>query len=170
MNWYTHSAQNELSGITSLFVFDCSYEQAHFTVMLSGKTGLWWIGLRAHGATGGGVDYLWDNASLEDCISRGANLVSIHSEEEEVFLSQYSKASSKWIGLKANPTEGGYSWSDGSPLSHTNWGEGEPNNHDGREDCVEMVTYVNRWNCCAHAPSETVFVPIKLEWRQKSQR
>nr|XP_020476711.1 macrophage mannose receptor 1-like isoform X2 [Monopterus albus] len=230
------------------------YEQAHFTVMLSGKTGLWWIGLRAHGATGGGVDYLWDNgapltfthwdrgqpdsgdgncvamttgqiggfwddkqcsekylficekprpditpptkpptppsshgcatgwsglshfrncyklfhnvdwsmkksweASLEDCISRGANLVSIHSEEEEVFLSQYSKASSKWIGLKANPTEGGYSWSDGSPLSHTNWGEGEPNNHDGREDCVEMVSNTNgtrSWwndlNCDAH--------------------
>lgn len=39
----------------------CSYEQAHFTVALSGKTGLWWIGLRAHGGMGGGVDYIWDN-------------------------------------------------------------------------------------------------------------
>lgn len=39
----------------------CSYEQAHFTVTLSGKSGLWWIGLRARGGSTGGVDYIWDN-------------------------------------------------------------------------------------------------------------
>ncbi|KAM4634074.1 macrophage mannose receptor 1 [Polymixia lowei] len=229
------------------------YEQSHFSVMLSGKTGLWWIGLRARGQ-GGGVDYIWDNgspltfshwdrdqpdnedgtcvamnadtvgsfwddvpcseqssficekfrpditpapppktppvpqgcsdgwtglphfrncyrlfhnvdysdrkswgAAREDCLSRGANLVSIHTQEEEEFLSLYTKASSKWIGLKHNPTEGGYSWSDGTPLSHTNWGPNEPNNHEGREECVEMVSNANgsySWwndlNCDAH--------------------
>ncbi|KAM7392700.1 hypothetical protein PAMA_007697 [Pampus argenteus] len=202
------------------------YEQAHFTVKLSGKTGFWWIGLRARGGTIGGVDYIWDNgspltfthwdrnqpdsgdgtcvamtsgqiggfwddkqcseeynficekprpditpptkaptpppaqgcadgwtaqahfrncyklfqnvdwslkkswgAAHEDCVSRGADLVSIHS----------------------------YSWSDGTPLTHTNWGHGEPNNHDGREECVEMVSstngthyYWNDINCDAH--------------------
>lgn len=127
----------------------------------------------------------WGTAH-EDCLARGANLVSIHNQEEEEFLSLYSKGSSKWIGLKSNPTEGGacrvyfreqtklgskqsintkhdshiipgYSWSDGSPLSHTHWGEGEPNNHEGREDCVEMVSSTNgtySWwndlNCDAH--------------------
>ncbi|XP_055010163.1 macrophage mannose receptor 1 [Boleophthalmus pectinirostris] len=230
------------------------YEQSHFTVMLSGKNGFWWIGLRARGGVTGGVDYIWDNgapltfthwdrnqpdngdgtcvamtsgqiggfwddkqcsetfaficekarpdispptkaptpppsqgcadgwtalphfrncyklfhnvewsqkksweAAYEDCVSRGANLVSIHNQEEEEFLSTYSKGTSKWIGLKSNPTEGGYSWSDGSPLSHTNWGHGEPNNHEGREDCVEMVSSTNgtySWwndlNCDAH--------------------
>lgn len=40
-----------------------SYEQAHFTVALSGKTSLWWIGLRAKGGTGGGVEYIWENGS-----------------------------------------------------------------------------------------------------------
>lgn len=44
-------------------MFHCSYEQAHFTVTLSGKTGLWWIGLRAHAGMAGGVDYYWDNGS-----------------------------------------------------------------------------------------------------------
>lgn len=51
----------------------------------------------------------------------------------------------------------GYSWSDGTPLSHTNWGHGEPNDHDGREECVEMVSTTNgtySWwndlNCDAH--------------------
>ncbi|KAM6975835.1 uncharacterized protein LKV04_015092 [Tautogolabrus adspersus] len=229
------------------------YEQAHFTVALTGKTGMWWIGLRAGGQSGG-VDYFWDNglpltfthwdreqpddgdgkcvamttgavggfwddkqctetysficekprpditpptkpptpppaqgcadswtalphfrhcyklfhdvkwsqkkswgAANEDCVSRGANLVSIHSQEEEEFLALYSKGTSKWIGLKHNPTEGGYSWSDGTPLSHTNWGPGEPNNHEGREECVEMVSSTNgtiSWwndlNCDAH--------------------
>lgn len=46
-------------------------------------------------------------AANEDCLSRGANLVSIHSFEEEEFLSLYSKDSSKWIGLRRNPVEGG---------------------------------------------------------------
>uniref|UniRef100_A0A665UEP5 C-type lectin domain-containing protein n=1 Tax=Echeneis naucrates TaxID=173247 RepID=A0A665UEP5_ECHNA len=98
----------------------------------------------------------WGKAN-EDCVARGANLVSIHSQEEEEFLSTYTKGSSKWIGLKHNPTEGGYSWSDGTPLSHTNWGSGEPNNHDNREECVEMVSSTNgtiSWwndlNCDAH--------------------
>ena len=38
-----------------------SYEQAHFTVTLSGKTGFWWLGLRAQGGPTGGVDYFWEN-------------------------------------------------------------------------------------------------------------
>ncbi|XP_023194031.1 macrophage mannose receptor 1-like [Xiphophorus maculatus] len=98
----------------------------------------------------------WE-AAQEDCISRGANLVSIHNHEEEEFLSVYSKGSTKWIGLRHNPTVGGYSWSDGTPLSHTNWGHGEPNNHEGREECVEMVSsnngtfsWWNDLNCDAH--------------------
>lgn len=50
----------------------------------------------------------------------------------------------------------GYHWSDGTPVSHTNWGHNEPNNHGGRENCVEMVTTENgtSWwndlNCDAH--------------------
>lgn len=46
-------------------------------------------------------------AALEDCISRGADLASIHNQEEEEFLSLYTKGTSKWIGLKHNPIEGG---------------------------------------------------------------
>uniref|UniRef100_A0A672J820 C-type lectin domain-containing protein n=1 Tax=Salarias fasciatus TaxID=181472 RepID=A0A672J820_SALFA len=73
-------------------------------------------------------------AARDDCFYRGGDLVSIHSQEEEEFLSTYSKGTSKWIG---------YSWSDGTPLSHTNWADGEPNNHEGREECVEMVSSTN---------------------------
>uniref|UniRef100_A0A669F0Z1 C-type lectin domain-containing protein n=1 Tax=Oreochromis niloticus TaxID=8128 RepID=A0A669F0Z1_ORENI len=88
----------------------------------------------------------WFEAN-EFCLE-GGNLASIHTQEEEEFLALYSKGTTKWIG---------YSWSDGTPLSHTNWGDGEPNNHEGREDCVEMVSNANGtyslWNdlnCDAH--------------------
>uniref|UniRef100_A0A673Y3Z5 C-type lectin domain-containing protein n=1 Tax=Salmo trutta TaxID=8032 RepID=A0A673Y3Z5_SALTR len=83
----------------------------------------------------------WQDA--ENCTSRGADLVSIHNMEEENFLSTHTKGKSKWIGLQHNPIDGGYHWSDATPVSHTNWGHGEPNNHEGREDCVEMVSNSN---------------------------
>uniref|UniRef100_A0A673KXC8 C-type lectin domain-containing protein n=1 Tax=Sinocyclocheilus rhinocerous TaxID=307959 RepID=A0A673KXC8_9TELE len=97
----------------------------------------------------------WHSArTAYDCLARGADLVSIHSPEEEIFLSSYSKGKSKWIGLSVNPVEGGSSarWcftDHENRLYHTNWGHGEPNNHNGRENCVEMVTTENGtswWN------------------------
>ncbi|TRY84221.1 hypothetical protein DNTS_026642 [Danionella cerebrum] len=90
----------------------------------------------------------WSEAR-QDCLSRGADLLSIHTPEEEVFLSEFSRGRNSWIGLSLNPMEGGYHWSDGSPVGHTNWAHGEPNNHDGRENCVELVSPVNgssSWN------------------------
>lgn len=46
-------------------------------------------------------------AAREDCLARGADLLSIHSPEEEIFLSSFSKGKTKWIGLSVNPVEGG---------------------------------------------------------------
>uniref|UniRef100_A0A8B9LRE9 C-type lectin domain-containing protein n=1 Tax=Astyanax mexicanus TaxID=7994 RepID=A0A8B9LRE9_ASTMX len=92
----------------------------------------------------------------EDCVARGADLVSIHNAEEEIFMAEYTKGKTQWIGLSRNALEGDYLWSDGSALSHTNWGPGEPNDHAGRENCVELVTTQNGssyWNdifCDAH--------------------
>lgn len=55
-----------------------------------------------------GLKKSWQVAR-EDCLARGADLVSIHSPEEEIFLSSYSKGKTKWIGLSVNPLEGGSS-------------------------------------------------------------
>uniref|UniRef100_A0AAX7SPA5 C-type lectin domain-containing protein n=1 Tax=Astatotilapia calliptera TaxID=8154 RepID=A0AAX7SPA5_ASTCA len=97
----------------------------------------------------------WQDAEAH-CTREQGHLASFHTEEELSFLIG-DKGTTKWIGLRSNPIEGGYSWSDGTPLSHTNWGDGEPNNHEGREDCVEMVSNANGtyslWNdlnCDAH--------------------
>lgn len=48
----------------------------------------------------------WQGAR-DDCLARGADLVSIHNPEEEIFLTGYSKGKTKWIGLSVNPVEGG---------------------------------------------------------------
>lgn len=46
-------------------------------------------------------------AAREDCLARGADLVSIHNPAEEIFLSSYSKGKTKWIGLSVSLVEGG---------------------------------------------------------------
>ncbi|XP_062410864.1 macrophage mannose receptor 1-like [Sardina pilchardus] len=95
-------------------------------------------------------------AAREDCVARGADLISIHTGDEEGFLAAFTKGKTTWIGLKHNALDGGYQWSDGSAVTHTNWGFGEPNNHEGREECVEMITtnngtsFWNDINCDAH--------------------
>lgn len=48
----------------------------------------------------------WQGAR-DDCLARGADLVSIHNPAEEIFLTGYSKGKTKWIGLSVNPVEGG---------------------------------------------------------------
>ncbi|XP_058889912.1 macrophage mannose receptor 1-like [Acipenser ruthenus] len=95
----------------------------------------------------------WQSAR-QDCLSRGAELVSIHSSGEQRFLSSGDVGRTAWIGLQNDPLSGGYQWSDGSPVGFTNWGSGEPNNHQGRENCVEMgirsnYSYWNDLNCDA---------------------
>ncbi|KAJ8306911.1 hypothetical protein KUTeg_014995 [Tegillarca granosa] len=61
------------------------------------------------------------------CQSIGANLASIHSQDEDTFIS-------------------GYVWIDGSATDFTNWNKGEPNNFKDNEDCVEYSMQTSNWN------------------------
>uniref|UniRef100_A0A3Q1BNZ1 C-type lectin domain-containing protein n=1 Tax=Amphiprion ocellaris TaxID=80972 RepID=A0A3Q1BNZ1_AMPOC len=105
----------------------------------------------------------WQNAEAH-CTSEQGHLVSFHSQEELSFITgEELRNGTKREWRRLHAVEEGragllrYSWSDGTPLSHTNWGYGEPNNHEGREECVEMVSSTNgtqSWwndlNCDAH--------------------
>uniref|UniRef100_A0A3B4X068 Macrophage mannose receptor 1-like n=1 Tax=Seriola lalandi dorsalis TaxID=1841481 RepID=A0A3B4X068_SERLL len=104
----------------------------------------------------------WHDAEAH-CSSEQGHLASFHSQEDLSFLTGEKACDNRpysttdvWTGLN-DLFVPGYTWSDGTPLSHTNWGPGEPNNHEGREECVEMVSSTNgtysSWNdlnCDAH--------------------
>jgi Lectin C-type domain len=50
-----------------------------------------------------------------------------------------------WIGL-AEPNEGRWLWSNGTPMRFSAFRSGEPNNSGGNEDCAEWLTEDGRWN------------------------
>lgn len=67
------------------------------------------------------------------------HLASIHSAEEQEFLTELVKTSlpdlitTDWdpqvyIGMKVGNTNGDQSWTDGSPVDYDEWVSGEPNN------------------------------------------
>ncbi|XP_053302130.1 lactose-binding lectin l-2 [Pleuronectes platessa] len=103
----------------------------------------------------------WTDAELY-CVSQGANLVSIHSLDEQNFIKTLIKnfdhaEGRTWIGLSDLHKEGSWMWSDGSAVNFTFWLPGEPNNNYGRENCVHnnFITH-KKWNdgyCTDHFPS-----------------
>ncbi|XP_071527535.1 macrophage mannose receptor 1-like isoform X2 [Panulirus ornatus] len=64
------------------------------------------------------------NGAREACRSKGADLVSIHSVEENDFVTSMftgHDATATWIGVTDIGQRGVVSWSDGSPLTFTRW-------------------------------------------------
>ena len=46
---------------------------------------------------------------------------------------------SHWVGFSDQSAEGGWVWSDESPVAFVDWADGEPNNYGNGEDCMEIV-------------------------------
>ncbi|VDO98411.1 unnamed protein product [Heligmosomoides polygyrus] len=93
--------------------------------------------------------FLWatfDNAEMV-CMSNGGHIASIHSDEENVFVADISKAGVEykreddltWIGLQqANyPTSEQWTWTDGTELDYLHWGPSQPDDKKGREHCAQ---------------------------------
>ncbi|XP_058513860.1 low affinity immunoglobulin epsilon Fc receptor [Ochotona princeps] len=79
------------------------------------------------------------------CDHLQGRLVSIHSREEQDFLTERVSMRGSWIGLRDLDREGEFIWMDGSPLDYSNWSPGEPNNGGQGEDCVMMLGS-GHWN------------------------
>ncbi|XP_038144839.1 galactose-specific lectin nattectin-like [Cyprinodon tularosa] len=82
----------------------------------------------------------WGEAELL-CVSKGGNLVSIHSQEEYDFVNLLINRFDPtqrytWIGLTDFHREGGWIWSDGSKYRFSIWSKGQPDNCLGNEHCV----------------------------------
>ncbi|KAL3045157.1 hypothetical protein OYC64_013420 [Pagothenia borchgrevinki] len=80
----------------------------------------------------------WARAEIH-CVSQGGHLVSIHSTEEDNFVTFLVRSSNTnvhetWIGLNDIGEEGRWVWSDGSATNFFVWQGGEPTGVG--EECV----------------------------------
>ncbi|XP_072020213.1 macrophage mannose receptor 1-like [Amphiura filiformis] len=91
----------------------------------------------------------WVDAQ-QHCRNMGAELASFHSGDEEDYVKSQANVITPgagfWFGLHDQSTEGGFEYTDGTPVDHTNWGPGEPNDVGTGEDCVEMFLGDRGWN------------------------
>ena len=93
-------------------------------------------------------------ASEAEAENLGGTLAIVRNADEQKWIymqfgsNGYAKRS-LWIGLHRKTTGGPLVWVNGSPVDYTNWWEGEPNNKDSVESCVEMwgeVSAPGTWN------------------------
>jgi hypothetical protein len=73
--------------------------------------------------------------SEADAVALGGHLVAINDAAENAFI--YStfflagdppELATLWIGINDAASEGTFVWSNGDPVTYTNWNSGEPNN------------------------------------------
>ena len=86
----------------------------------------------------------WKDAETM-CVESGGHLTSVHSPEENTFLNEVSKKAITWLGGNDISKEGSWTWTDGSSWRYKNWGETEPNNYDGKEDCLNIGHGADKW-------------------------
>lgn len=80
------------------------------------------------------------------CAGYGYHLVKIEDMGENDFVQSEADSIEPgpwWTGLE-DPTEGTYTWHDGTEASYTRWDTGEPNDNSGA-DCVTIVSSSGRW-------------------------
>ncbi len=84
--------------------------------------------------TSGDVEY-WD--ALNHANALGGYIVTINSQAENDFVAGFLGGGDIWLGLSDAGSEGNFYWTNGEPVTYTNWAAGEPNNANN-EDYVEM--------------------------------
>ncbi|KAM8765613.1 C-type lectin domain family 4 member G isoform 2-T2 [Rhynchonycteris naso] len=89
----------------------------------------------------------WED-SQRNCAGASAHLVIVEDLDEQAFLTRNTKGRGYWLGLRAVRRASkiqGYQWVDGVQLSFSHWNQGEPNDSQGREDCIMMLR-TGLWN------------------------
>lgn len=90
-------------------------------------------------------------SARNSCLTQGAELVKISSEEENAFV-RNSVGGEAWIGLE-KAQDGSFYWKDGSALSFTKWKGGLP----GSDSCVVMeVNGTWRNSVCSFTPGKYI--------------
>ena len=97
----------------------------------------------------------WGDARLE-CVSRGYDIATVTSTEENTLMYNTADIHNCWIGLNDKDDEGTFVWADGSNSSYRNWANREPN-QQGNEDCVHTIGN-ERWNDLACTKSHSCYI------------
>ena len=79
----------------------------------------------------------------------GANLPSIHSQEENVFVQHLHGGEHAWLGLSDINSKGTFVWSDETPLDFHYWADHQPNNFQNEDVSIPWgyVVVMNRNGC-----------------------
>src|SRR3989344_1242793 len=85
-------------------------------------------------------------ASEDKAVELGGHLATIHDKSESDWLTKQftnweGTARYPWIGLNDMKSEGSWVWSNGEPVTYSNWAPGEPNSGAGiydQEDAVHL--------------------------------
>jgi hypothetical protein len=93
----------------------------------------------------------FDDAEKECLQYNGSQLLTLHSKEEQDFISEFLFKTKKiaenvWLGLKKDNNN--FKWSDGSNLDFANWLTGNPSNKSDH-NCVQMLpesSPIGKWS------------------------
>ena len=78
------------------------------------------------------------HVAKQRCEAMGGALAAPRSKEENAFLTRLAGRRQVWLGGTDEGDEGGWRWTDGSPLSYRNWAPGQPDNAGGREHYLRL--------------------------------
>ena len=112
----------------------------------------------------------WHRAKAR-CEEMGGHLVTIASREENDFvtnlalrgITRLGPLDGVWLGATDEHKEGAWEWVDGSKLSFTQWGPGQPNNKQNRENYLLLFLPKNEWSDQANESTQHVAYFV-CEW------
>jgi len=94
----------------------------------------------------------WMDAQY-NCTKFGGDLAMIFDNQTNEFVYDVSGGQIAWIGAHRVGPEWNdqwtwkWTWIDGSAMEFSNWNDGQPDNHLGKEFCVEMNRHgIAQWN------------------------
>ena len=74
----------------------------------------------------------------DDCAATGAHLIVINDASENGGARLFALDEDVWLGYDDIAVENDFQWITGSPNPFEAWAQGEPNNTNNDEDCVEL--------------------------------
>ena len=73
-----------------------------------------------------------------NCSTMSSNLVTVHNQEENVYIQHRHNGDRSWIGLNDRSVEGSFVWANKEISSFRFWAARQPNNWKN-EDCVHTL-------------------------------